>query len=233
MGSSGSRILDGWALLPTWSPLTAIGYEIKVSRSDWLQDQKFEEYRGCCHLFLVVAPPKVVAASEMPAGVGLLEPVGQGDGQRLVMRVKPVRQEADFAKLSRLMAHALMWKKGIGGSSQARRERQIAYWQSLVDQRERGHTLGREVKGRIRDTIRELLSAAQTAESRANTLQWAAEVFDSLGIRPGYDRWSTERNITQALGSQRENLLRDIDQGVAALRRLRDIVGAEERAKTA
>ena len=75
MGSAGSKTLDGWALLPTWSPLTTIGYEIKVSRSDWTHDQKHEQYRAVCHLFFVVAPKGVVRIGELAAGVGLLEPI--------------------------------------------------------------------------------------------------------------------------------------------------------------
>lgn len=224
MGAAGSRVLDGWALLPTWSPLTTIGYEIKVSRSDWLQDQKFEDYRACCHLFLVVAPRKIVAATELPSGVGLLEPVGEGDGQRLVMRAKPVRQEPNSDKLVRLMAHALMWRKGIGEDNLEQRERRLVYWQHLVDQQDRAAALGRAVKGRMRGIIHDALTRASEAESKANALYWTAEVLTELGIRPGYNKWSARRTVRQALGRDAEAVKEAVGNAMSALRQIQEAI---------
>lgn len=55
------------------------GFEIKVSRADWLrelkQPEKAEEIFGHCDHFWVVAAPNVVKPDELPAGWGLMEPV--------------------------------------------------------------------------------------------------------------------------------------------------------------
>lgn len=195
MGAGGSRTLDGWALLPTWSPLTAIGYEIKVSRSDWLQDQKFEEYRSACHLFFVVALRGVVQIGELPPGVGLLEPIGQGTGCRLVMRAKATRGTPDDARLVRLMAHVLMWRKDQRDYGAQTREQRAAFWKSWVAEREDFHVVGRSVRGRMRQILDEAIQAKQTAESRARRLEDVDAVLTELGIRPGWDRWSTRRSV--------------------------------------
>jgi hypothetical protein len=60
--------LDAWVLLKTWSPITTIGYEIKVDRGDWRRDDKLHQYMPLCHLLYVVALKGVVPADELPAG---------------------------------------------------------------------------------------------------------------------------------------------------------------------
>src|SRR5688500_2367282 len=83
--------LDAWVLAKTWSPITTIGYEIKVDRADWRRDDKLHNYMPLCHLLYVVAPKGVVPIEELPQGVGLLEPVGQAG--RLQARRRAARRE--------------------------------------------------------------------------------------------------------------------------------------------
>lgn len=227
MGSAGSRTLDGWALLPTWSPLTAIGYEVKVSRSDWLQDQKFEEYRNVCHLFFVVAPKGIVSKGELPAGVGLLEPIGEGTGRRLVMRHKAVRQEIDPAKALRLMAYVLMWKRAEGGAGPLSKDRRAAIWRRWVDERQEFRAIASSVRGRMRAMLKEALDAQRVAESRAKQLEDTAAVLEELGIKPGWDRWSTRRNIQAALTDHREETLTAVRAALSALQRVERIVAED------
>jgi hypothetical protein len=222
MGAAGSRTLDGWALLPTWSPLTTIGYEVKVSRSDWTRDQKFEEYRACCHLFFIVAPKGIVDRAELPAGVGLLEPIGEGTGQRLVLRVKPVRQEPDSDQLVRLMAHVLMWRKGINvdASLSDERRRRAERWRGLLAEQKEFRRLGREVKGRIRQEIAAAWQKQDAAEQKAIRLEAADQVLCELGITSIYDVWSARRELTKAINGEQDRLLESIRTAVAALKRI-------------
>ena len=217
MGAVGSRTLDGWALLATWSPMTAIGYEIKVSRSDWLKDQKLEEYRAACHLFFVVAPKGIVAKPELPAGVGLLEPIGAGTGQRLVMRVKAVRQEPEMSKLARLMAYALMWKRVGGDPEEPERARRARRWATWVAERGQYKAIAHDVRGRMRTMLRDALDGCARAERRAEELEEAARVLNEMGIRPG--RWRVRDAIQQALRDQDEALA-DVERAMAALGRV-------------
>jgi hypothetical protein len=226
MGSAGSRTLDGWALLPTWSPLTTIGYEIKVSRSDWLRDQKFEAYRSACHLFFVVAPKGIVQAGELPTGVGLLEPIGKGPGCRLVMRGKATRGTPDEAKLARLMAHVLMWRKDQRDYGALTREGRAAFWRRWVDEQRDYDAIGRSVRGRMRQILRDAVDARRVAESRAKGLEYADEVLKELGVRAGWDRWSMKRNIERALEQEAGQTLANIDSAVTSLSTLRQRVAA-------
>lgn len=224
MGSVGSRSLDGWVLLPTWSPLTTIGYEIKVSRSDWLQDQKFEEYRAVCHLFFVVAPKGVIERQELPSGVGLLEPIGSGTGERLVMRLKPARNEPDSKKLVSLMAHALMWKRAEGDHKRMDRQRQAAFWREWVEQKQDFHRVGRNVRGRMRKMLSEAIEQRDQATRQSAALQEAADILAALNVRP--TTWNLKRDIEAAVSKDRTQTLRAIQGAIESLESVRTLVEA-------
>lgn len=62
--------------------LDLMGFEIKVSRSDWLKElenpQKAEEIQQYCDRWYIVAPSKVVKINELPKTWGLIVPHGNG-----------------------------------------------------------------------------------------------------------------------------------------------------------
>lgn len=222
MGEVGSRVLDAWALLPTWRPLTAIAYEIKVSRSDWLRDAKLDAYRACCHLLVVVAPKGVVLPAELPTGAGLLEPIGQGTGQRLLMRVKPVRHAPDDAALVRLMAYVLMWRRDERADrAYGSREQRAARWRAWVDERKDFRVISSDVKGRMRAMLTDALADKARAESHAARLSEAAEILRELGVPPVGDPWWQRRKIEDALCAESDVALGSIDQALTALTALR------------
>ena len=68
----GSPRLDGWAMRKSWTHPCMWGYEVKVSRSDWLRDQKIAAYLPLCNVLYVVAPSGIVQPEELPDSVGLL-----------------------------------------------------------------------------------------------------------------------------------------------------------------
>lgn len=61
-----------------------IGYEVKVSRGDFLQDRKWSSYTPYFNRFYLATLPGVVVKGELPAEVGHLEMRGDGDERRLV-----------------------------------------------------------------------------------------------------------------------------------------------------
>ena len=70
LGSAGSKIMDAVAIKRTWSPVTIIAYEIKVSRQDFLSDQKHPVYMDNCNLFYFVTLKDIVKEGEIPEGAG-------------------------------------------------------------------------------------------------------------------------------------------------------------------
>lgn len=49
------------------------GYEIKISRADFLADKKWQEYLKYCTFFYFIAPEGIIKKEELPENVGLIE----------------------------------------------------------------------------------------------------------------------------------------------------------------
>ena len=68
--SGGSLILDAWVMPFSWTrPI--IGYEVKVSRSDFRRDRKWPGYLQYCNLFYFVVPWGLIEPKEVPEEAGL------------------------------------------------------------------------------------------------------------------------------------------------------------------
>ncbi len=63
---------DCWVAHKTWGTPTCTGFEVKVSRSDFLDDRKWQDYLPYCQAFYFVSPAKVIRAGEVPAEAGLM-----------------------------------------------------------------------------------------------------------------------------------------------------------------
>lgn len=92
------RELDGWAM-NLWPSrgLKTHGFEVKVSRSDWLSelkdpDKADEGFQFCDFWWLVVGDPSIVQDGELPAGWGLMVPHRGG----LKIKVQATERAADF-----------------------------------------------------------------------------------------------------------------------------------------
>lgn len=83
-GGNKSRYADAVAM-SLWPSrgLHLIGFEIKASRADWLNEMKKPEKadavgRYCDYWYLVVGDKKIVQDGELPLGWGLIAPRGEG-----------------------------------------------------------------------------------------------------------------------------------------------------------
>jgi len=178
------RRLDAWVLLKTWSPWTTIGYEVKVSRSDFLNDRKWTYYLPVCHEFYFVCPFKLIAPEELPQGVGLLW--ATGTGRRLVTKRKAVRREPDHMALAVLMSYALMSRARIvGGMREANGEGEVAYWRALLLEQRGERILGHVASRRIRQEVDDMRRRTREAEDRASAFGAIERRMREAGVDPG------------------------------------------------
>lgn len=68
----GLLIFDGLAVRKSYTGPCITGYEIKVSRSDFLQDAKWHLYLQYCNEFYFVVPKGLISKNELPENVGLI-----------------------------------------------------------------------------------------------------------------------------------------------------------------
>lgn len=70
--AGGLRILDGLAIAKSYTRPCFTGYEIKVSRSDFLRDAKYHTYSTLVNQLYVVCPKGMIDKAELPEAIGLM-----------------------------------------------------------------------------------------------------------------------------------------------------------------
>lgn len=66
------KILDGLAIRKSWTSPCFTGYEVKISRGDFLRDVKFYTYEELCNCLYIVCPKGMIDRTELPESVGLM-----------------------------------------------------------------------------------------------------------------------------------------------------------------
>lgn len=144
------RRLDLWVLKRSWSPVTMIGYEIKVSRSDFLSDDKWPAYLSMCNQFYFVCPSKLISVEEVPATAGLLWMAATGS--RVYIKKKAPRREIEVPAnllLYILITRATINKRGTGICDID----PVEFWENWVADKERKRGLAFHVSKKIREYV--------------------------------------------------------------------------------
>lgn len=106
LGSSGSKIIDGVAIKKTWTPITIIGFEIKVSRSDFSRDTKHTIYMDNCTHFYFVAPEGIIDIDEIPKEAGLMI----YNPKSKTLRIKKIAANMRNPVSGEMLLHIMFWK---------------------------------------------------------------------------------------------------------------------------
>ena len=171
------RRLDAWAMRKSWSPWTTIGYEIKVSRQDFVADQKWPSYLPLCHELYFVCPAGLIKAVDLPQGIGLIWV--SVNGERLYIKIRATRREPELEKMVKLMAYVLMSRTRVVADMQEangavepredRERRRLDLIRQNVDEAEKRQALSVYVNKHIRrqfdamdGRLREMSEAVRT-----------------------------------------------------------------------
>lgn len=146
-----SRRADGMAigLWESTGLMTAIGFEVKTNRADWLGElndpSKAEPLiKQCKEFYLAVGDKKIVEKDELPKGWGLMIPSGKK--MRIAKRSAFNREaQIDMYPIAKMVERALVYspsKKALkseydrGYDEGMTRGKNTRYGKSLVDQRD-------------------------------------------------------------------------------------------------
>lgn len=185
-GARDLLMLDAWVLLRTYSPLTTIGYEIKVSRPDFERDQKWTRYLPLCHEFYFVCPAGLIRATDLPAQVGLIwvSAAGVLHTKRRAERCSP-----DMDQLSRLLIYVLMARSVIVGDMyEANRglpspeENRVEHMRKYIAEVEEKKELAYIVHGHIRREHERLVELERGIIQREISVETFAKSLSKLGI---------------------------------------------------
>lgn len=215
--------LDAWVLKRTWSPVTTIGYEIKTNRSDFLRDDKWPTYLGCCHHFYWVCPAGLIDKSEISAECGLL--YATKTGGRLYTKKKAPRREIDPPW--ELLIYVLMSRASIGPSQfgyTQPREPGTAYWRRWLAKREEKRELGARVSRAVATKVAEAEGARLLAEAKVEGYELFRGKLREAGIDPELplNAWRAQSIIRELQEALPPGLVDNMEKTGDCLRSLAD-----------
>lgn len=216
--------LDAWAIRRSYATPMSWGYEVKVSRTDFLNDDKWQKYLPCCRQFYFVCPHGLIDKDEVPKGVGLIYVTKTGS--RLLRKKKAVSRDVELPQdflFSILFNRCIVtetsrWRHEEGREERVERFKRIAEDTGRIDEIVKAETMRR-----IHDAER----TARDAKERADCLEEVDAYLTELGIdrRTEYTvghlearfeerdlRWKIER-LASELKTARKDLLGLIGKG--------------------
>lgn len=140
---------DAWVMPRSWVNHTTIGYEIKVSRQDFLGDDKWRGYLKYCHEFYFVCPPGIIQPQELDDGIGLL--VCSANATRLYRKRKARRRDITISSgiwIYILMARVVVRREYVQETNQ------FSFWKSWLQRKKDYKNIGYLVSKRLQNLIK-------------------------------------------------------------------------------
>lgn len=217
--------MDAWAMAKSWTRPMTWGYEIKVSRADFLADQKMSEYMRYCSQFYVVCPKGVAAIEEIPEGAGLLQAVGTGTGARLVSVRKA--QVRNVVIPERLFRYILMSRARIDDAPERDRAR---YWREWLDEKEEYRHLASRVSSAIHAYVRKVEDENRELIERNGRYECIREALEQMGWKEPDKHWISahlvkaklEEHVPQSLMNHIAWARRSLEQVEKSLTEIRE-----------
>jgi len=220
----GCSRMDAWAMAKSWANPCVTGYELKVSRSDFLGDDKWRGYLDYCNEFYFVAPPKLIDPSELPEEAGLL--VCSANATRLYSKKKSPRRGNEIP--NEIFRYILFSRAKITRGYWIR-DQKIEFWrdwlagkQNLLDL---GHRVGKRIQERIEEEVMSARSEQHRLKSELGDLEYVRDALRKLGFDKGQvpAGWRFDRRLEDLRRAVPRDFLRTCTD---AQRELNDLVEA-------
>ena len=201
----------------SWAQPRIWACEIKVSRADFLRDDKWHHYLECCNKFYFVCPPGVIAPEEVPHGAGLLWASSRGT-RLLTKRKAPVRAEPIRESVFR---YILMARCTIERDTSEEDGR--AYWRRWLEARRLDYEFGRRVSGAIAHRMLEEVAAVwqenDTLRTRIHSLEYLESRMRDLELDPHEPvvQWSVDRKLRDLVESIPSDVRDAVGQAAKAM----------------
>jgi len=179
--------LDAWAMKKSWTNPTVWGYEIKVSRSDFLNDNKWQNYLPYCTDFYFVCPKGLIAVEELDKQIGLITV----QGSRLYTARKAVRRDVVIPE--GLYRYLLMNRVVITReyNHENRRENSLQYWKeelkNIEDGKKLGWKIGEAIRQKVDKQVKDIEVENNRLQQQNNNLETVKLFCQQNGI--DYERW--------------------------------------------
>jgi hypothetical protein len=202
--------LDAWAMPRSYSPFRTIGYEVKVSRADFEQDQKWIEYVDYCHLFFFVCPAGLIRSTDLPKGIGLKWVSKSGT---LHTKTHATKHEPDIAKLNNMLTYIVMARSVIADNMYERGNAipkdRLTLIREEVERAQKNKDLAYVVKGHVKEVHTKIVQLESDLLRREQNMKEFADKLQRLGIKWDYTKqdWTNVYEVNAKIA----HLKKDVD----------------------
>lgn len=222
-GDSGR--LDAWAMKKSWARPCAFGYEVKISRADFLQDEKWTGYLPYCNEFYFVCPTGLILPDELPLEAGLLYVAKTAT--RLFTKKKAPRRQVEIPDtIFRYILHSRVKVVQKYQSVESRSNR-IELYRQLAKEAKEAKDIGMYIAGLISGRTREIQSENEILKERMGLYAQFRKKLRKAGINPDPDpdnTWDFSRQTDQLIEQIPAGLVRQINETVDGLSVLKNYI---------
>lgn len=218
MVSDHSKV-DAWAMAKSWAHPLVSGYEIKVSRGDFVRDEKWMAYLPMCNCLWFVCPDGLIDPSEVPEQCGLLT-VAKNGGRLFTKKKAPYR---DITVSESVFRYILMCRARIGSEFVSDKG---AEWRAWLEEKREHRTLGYRVAREIREHCETLESENRRLKQEMKTYDDVRALMDELKIPKHGNMWHVLPDVRNKISSLSDIIpawfQRDLERLIEHATKLRD-----------
>jgi hypothetical protein len=190
----GHARMDVWTMNRSWSRPRICGYEIKVSRSDFKNDNKWQNYLPMCNQLFFACPKDLIKPEELPGDVGLVYcSIGR-------MRVIKKATHRDIEIPDSLARYLLMCRTRIVPHSyyqdEKTRSQKLDDWREWLVQKREASNIGYQVARHTSDVFSRLIAENHRLQKENEKLQVAKNWLDEQGIH--LHSWNLEDRLKES-----------------------------------
>jgi len=214
-----NRILDAVAMKKSYAKPLITGYEVKVTRSDFLQDNKFYTYLPLCHELYIVTPSKLVQREELPVEIGLIWYDPETKTLKTKKKPPPRNIEISVDMLQYIIYSRLDSDRIPFHSSKAE------HLKAWIAGQEDNIALGIAVRNKMTAELSRLESELQTVERIKQRMEDTLEeytVVKKVMLKNGWDGFSDPvywlgQSLKQGYPPVLDNVMKDLQNAMSQL----------------
>ncbi|CDN44020.1 MmcB family DNA repair protein [Paenibacillus sp. P22] len=224
-GSKDLLKFDAYAVKRSWAKPCLSGYEVKVSRNDFKQDDKWHAYMDYCHRFSFVCPSGLIDKTELPEEVGLIW--YEASTKALHTKRRPLHRLIDIP--ADLMYYVLQSRIDPERHPFFNSEREFfeAYVADSYTRKKLGRDSGSKMYQEIRELRMKVERAAWEIEAARDARNLLGEIRQALiyyGINISLPEWKEELDMA-LVGAANPKLKHLVEEMAHSLLQMRALIG--------
>lgn len=187
---------DGIAIYKSWAHPRIVGYEVKVSRSDFLRDNKYSMYLPYCHEFYFVTPTGMVQRQEVEENIGLIwyNPATKA----LTTKKKAVNRDIEIS--ADMLLYIIMNR--LESDRLPFHNSKADYWQEWLEGKTSNRELGYNVKSKLLKQINELQVSKDSIQNLLETKDKYKELMNIMQKHGVSTYFDAGKHLEEALSRE-------------------------------